>query len=262
MLLNLEGFQYATPLHLNMGYYCIRLSERASILCTIILPWVKYEYKRLPMGLCNSPYIFQEKMNEIFRGIGFIIAYINDILIITKSDWSGHLNKLKLVLKFLRSNGFKCNIEKSYFGQTEMEYLGFWVTQTGIRPINNKEEAIVNMTSPKNQKQIFSFIVLVDYYRDMWAKQSYLLQPLTALTPNKVNFKWTVVEQKPFDEIKQIVACDNLLIYLDFNKQFDVHIYSIGFQVGLFIRQDSKSIAFYRHKLTGPKTRYTVTEKE
>ena len=39
MLLKLEGFQYATPIDLNMGYYHIQLSENASNLCTIILPW-------------------------------------------------------------------------------------------------------------------------------------------------------------------------------------------------------------------------------
>ena len=59
ILLNLEGFQYATSLELNMVYYHIRLSDQASNLCTIILPWRKYKYKRLPMGICNSPDIFQ-----------------------------------------------------------------------------------------------------------------------------------------------------------------------------------------------------------
>ena len=39
MLLKLEGFQYATLLDLNMGYYNIRLIENASNLCTKILPW-------------------------------------------------------------------------------------------------------------------------------------------------------------------------------------------------------------------------------
>ena len=70
MLLNLEGFQYATSLDLNMGYY-ISISEQASNLCTIIPPWVKYRYKRLPMGL--SPYLenFQEKINEMFRVFNF-----------------------------------------------------------------------------------------------------------------------------------------------------------------------------------------------
>ena len=85
MLLKIEGFQYATPLDLNMGCYHIGLSEEASNLCTIIIPWVKHKYKRLPMGVCNPPDIFQEKMNEMFRGIGFIRAYIYDLLIITTS---------------------------------------------------------------------------------------------------------------------------------------------------------------------------------
>ena len=58
------------------------------------------------------------------------------------------------------------------------------------------------MMPPKNQKQVLSFIGLVKYYRDLWAKQSHLLQPLTVLTPKKVKFKWTFVEQKSFDEIK------------------------------------------------------------
>ena len=59
MLLNLEGFRYATLLGLNMGYYHIWLSKNASNLCMIILPWGKYWYKCLPMGVDNSPYIFQ-----------------------------------------------------------------------------------------------------------------------------------------------------------------------------------------------------------
>ena len=72
MLLNLEGFQYATSLDLNMGYYLIRISDQASSLCTIILPWGNYCYKRLPMGVHNSLGIFQEKMNKILRGFEFI----------------------------------------------------------------------------------------------------------------------------------------------------------------------------------------------
>ena len=67
ILLKLEGFQYATLLDLNMVYYHIRLSENASTLCMIILLWVKYRYKRLPMGVANLPYIFRQKMNDSFH---------------------------------------------------------------------------------------------------------------------------------------------------------------------------------------------------
>ena len=42
MLLKLEGFQYATPLDLSMGYDHIRLIKNESNLCTIIILWGKY----------------------------------------------------------------------------------------------------------------------------------------------------------------------------------------------------------------------------
>ena len=57
LLLKLEGFQYATSLNLNMGYYHIELTSLSKSLCTIVTPWGKYKYQCLPMGLCNSPNI-------------------------------------------------------------------------------------------------------------------------------------------------------------------------------------------------------------
>jgi hypothetical protein len=68
VLQKLEGFTYATALDLNMGYYTIRLDTDASRICTIIFPWGKYSYKRLPMGIAGSPDIFQVKMSELKFG--------------------------------------------------------------------------------------------------------------------------------------------------------------------------------------------------
>ena len=84
------------------------------------------------MGVSNSPDTFQEKMDKMFRGFEFIRAYIDDMLIITKGDWSNHLEKLEQTFQKLKYNGIKLNMEKSSFGKTEMEYLGFWVMRTGI----------------------------------------------------------------------------------------------------------------------------------
>ena len=72
------------------------------------------------MGVSNSLGIFQEKMNEMFRGFEFIQVYIDDLLIINKSDWSDNLEKLELTLKKLNNNRLKRNIEKSLFGKTKM----------------------------------------------------------------------------------------------------------------------------------------------
>jgi hypothetical protein len=45
LMLKLEGFQYATSLDLNMGYYHIELSADSKAYCMIVLPWGKYEYR-------------------------------------------------------------------------------------------------------------------------------------------------------------------------------------------------------------------------
>jgi Reverse transcriptase (RNA-dependent DNA polymerase) len=106
---------YVTSLDLNMGDYHIVLSPHARNLCTIVLPFRKYEYQRLPMELCNSPDIFQEKMSELMAGLDFIRAYIDDLLVITKGSYIEHLNKLEVVLTRLQDTGLKVNANKSFF---------------------------------------------------------------------------------------------------------------------------------------------------
>ena len=98
MLLNLEDFTHASSLDLNMGYYHIELSPGTKQLCTILLLWGEYEYQKLPIGVCDSPNIFHEKISESFKGFDTIRAYIYNILVITKNDFADHLRALEQVL--------------------------------------------------------------------------------------------------------------------------------------------------------------------
>ena len=102
-----------------MGYYHIELCPNSKKLCTIVLPWGKYEYQKLPMGLCNSPDIFQEKMNELFAGFEYVRAYIDDLLCISNGTYEDHLIKLDKILDKLKKAGFKVNAKKSFFCQKE-----------------------------------------------------------------------------------------------------------------------------------------------
>ena len=116
------------------------------------------------------------------------------------------MEKLELTPHKLNDNRLNYNTEKSFFGQTEMEYIGFWVTRTGIQPINKKVEAIMNLMPTTSKKWMKYFIGLVNYCRDMWSRSSHLLQPFTEFTSYEVRLKWTDVEQKAFYDIKQAVA--------------------------------------------------------
>ncbi len=96
-LQELEGFTYATTLDLNMGCYTIRLDPTATKMCTIIFPWGKYLYQRLPMGFAGSADIFQEEMGNLMATLEYVRAYIDDLLVITKGSLDDHLDKLKQV---------------------------------------------------------------------------------------------------------------------------------------------------------------------
>ena len=74
MLSKLEVSHYATPFNLSMVYDHIQLTEDGSNSCTIIIPWAKYHYKRLPTGVSNSPDIFQQKMSNLFQVIYLVIS--------------------------------------------------------------------------------------------------------------------------------------------------------------------------------------------
>ncbi len=87
----IEVFFYATALDLNMGYYTIILDPDVSKICTIIFPWRKYSYKRLPMGIAGSPDIFQEKVLELMGTLEYVRAYLDDLLCISKFSLEDHL---------------------------------------------------------------------------------------------------------------------------------------------------------------------------
>jgi len=231
-------------------------------LCTVVLPWGKYEYLRLPMGLCNSPNIFQEKMSELMVGLEFARAYLDDLLLITKGDLDEHFDQLEQALTKLSEAGLKINASKKSFCQTELEYLGYWITRNGIHPIAKKVEAFLKIKEPTNVKQLQRFIGMINYYRDIWPQRSHLLAPLTALTSAKVKWNWTKEHQLAFDEMKQVMTRETLLAYPNFSEPFDIHTDASLLQLGACISQNRKPIAFYSCKLNLAQTGYTTTERD
>jgi hypothetical protein len=72
MLQELENISFATSLDLNMGYYTIRLDPDVQKMCTLVTPFGKYQYLKLPMGMSCSPDIFQEKVSSLMQHLEFV----------------------------------------------------------------------------------------------------------------------------------------------------------------------------------------------
>ena len=80
------------------------------------------------MGLCNSLDILQEKINELFTDLDYIRAYIDDIIVLTKSTWEDHFVHLEQVSTQIIKAGIKVNANKTFFGKSKLEYLGYYIT--------------------------------------------------------------------------------------------------------------------------------------
>ncbi len=110
ILQELEGFTYATALNLNMGYYTIRLDPMVSKMCTIIFPWGKYSYKRLPMGFGGSADIFQAQITDLMAFLKYVQAYMDNLLIVTRGILDQHFQQMETVLTRFHDTGLKVNV--------------------------------------------------------------------------------------------------------------------------------------------------------
>jgi hypothetical protein len=257
-LQELEGFTYATTLDLNMGYYIIRLDPTAAEMCTIIFPWGKYLYQRLPMEFARSADIFQEEMGNLMAALEYIRAHIDNFLVITKSSHDDHLGKLEQVFIWLRNAGLEINATKSFFCTQEMEYLGYILTRGGIKPQPKKVQAIPVLNPPKSFKEVWCFLGMVQYYSDMWKKGSEMLALLTDLVgecretkstkktgTNKKPWRWESIHQQAFDNVKDTIVKEVVLDYPDFTKPFKIYTDASTTQFGAVITQGNRPIVLF-----------------
>ena len=55
------------------------------------------------------------------------------------------------------------------------------MTRGRIKPQQKKVQAILALNPPNNVKELWHFLGMVQYYRNMWAKRSEMLAPLSDL---------------------------------------------------------------------------------
>jgi hypothetical protein len=133
------------------------------------------------MGFAGSADIFQAEMGNLMASLEYVWACIDDLLVIIKGSLGDHLAKLETVFIKLKDAGLKVNAAKLFFCMAETEYLGYILTRGGVKPQQKKVQAILALNSPNNVKELRRFLGMVQYYRDMWAKHSEMLVPLTDL---------------------------------------------------------------------------------
>ena len=74
--------------------------------------------------------------------------------------------------------GLKYNAPKCSSGLKDIPYLGYVITQEGIKLDPNKVQGIMDLGKPNTTTETRIIIVMIHYYRDMWPRSSHILAPL------------------------------------------------------------------------------------
>ena len=248
-----------------MQYYTFELDEESQKACTISTPCGNYSYVKMPMGCCQSSNFCQETMESLLQDIRECDVYIDDVGVFSNS-WEHHIQSLQRILHRLQDNNFTINPLKCEWAVQETDFLGHWLTPTGIKPWKKKIDAILKLDRPRSIRDVRSFIGAVNFYRDMYPRRSHILGPLHELTGMETtkNFEklWQPKHQKAFEAMKALMAKDAFIHYPDHNKPFHIYTDASDYQLGAVIMQEGQPVAFYSRKLNAAQCNYTMMEKE
>lgn len=189
-----------TSLDLKNGFHHVRMNEKSIPYTSFVTPVGQYEYLRMPFGLTNSPRVFNRFIQLIFSELiyqGDLLVYLDDIMIATKT-YSEHYEILKKVFRLAKKYNLQFRLDKCFFGFDEVEYLGYLVSESGIRPSVKHVDAMLTYPVPKNQKQVRQFLGLASYFRRFIPNFSLVAKPLYDLVKKDVNFVFGETEQNVF----------------------------------------------------------------
>ena len=215
----LNGATYFSTLDLCAGYHHIPLDKSSIPKTAFNSPFGKFEYIKVPFGLAQAPAYFQELMTGILKDFPFAIAYLDDIIIFSKTPQE-HLSHICMVFEKLRTANLSMKKSKCNFFSKEIQYLGHILSATGIRPLPSKTQAIQHMNPPTTPKQVRAFLGLVGYYRKFIKGFAKVAKPLTLLTRQQVKFEWTSDHQTAFEHLKNAIVQAPILHYPNPNKTY------------------------------------------
>ena len=170
----------------------------------------------MPFGLVNAPSVFQKTINKVLHDakIKNAIVYVDDILIPSKDVEEG-LNRLDEVLRLLKNGGLTLKLNKCNFFMNTMDFLGFEVNSTGIRPGSRKTAAISKFPTPRNQRDLRQFLGLSGFFRRFIKNYAVITSPLTDLLKKDKAWTWGTLQDEAFQLVKTLLTQRPLLALYD-----------------------------------------------
>ncbi|KAL0152686.1 hypothetical protein M9458_052409 [Cirrhinus mrigala] len=259
-----------SKLDLRSAYNLIRIRRGDEWKTAFVTPSGHYEYRVMPYGLANSPSIFQNFMNEIFRDMlhQYVVVYIDDILIYS-NDLQSHIFHVTQVLQRLRQYHLYLKGEKCEFHQTRVQFLGYYISPEGIEMDPKKITAVQDWPIPTTVKELQRFLGFANFYRRFIKGYSQITSALTSLLKGaKKTITWTPAAQAVFIQLKTAFCTAPILKHPDPNLPFVVEVDAATTGVGATLSQWHGKppvlhpCAYFSKKLSPAEQNYDVGNRE
>jgi hypothetical protein len=264
-----QGAKFFTSLDIREGYHKVRMKEGEEWKTAFRTRYGHYEYLVMPFGLTNAPATFQALINDTLREYldDFVVAYLDDILIYTRTNLQDHIKQVKKVMHKLQEKGLQIKLSKCEFHQTEVNFLGSIISKKGIKMDPKKVKSIQDWPTPRSVKEVQSFLGLANFYRRFIKGFSGIARPLTDLTKKESTFTWINEHAAAFEDLKTRFTTPPILQYFDPEKEITLETDASDKAIGATISQPDdqgkrRPIAFHSRKLTGPELNYDIHDKE
>ncbi|XP_026745532.1 uncharacterized protein LOC113506895 [Trichoplusia ni] len=160
---------YMSTIDLRSGYWQVSVSPTDRDKTAFVSPFGTYRFIRMPLGLKNAPATFQRLMDRFRSGSILkdvtLLVYLDDLLVLSEGPFQKHLEDLEAVFNRLRVFGLRANRDKCHFVCSQVKYLGHLITPNGIKPDEDKVQAIQQMNEPTNLKHLRSFLQTCSWFR-------------------------------------------------------------------------------------------------
>ncbi|KAK7584188.1 hypothetical protein V9T40_005151 [Parthenolecanium corni] len=227
-----HGAQHFSKLDFKEGFLQIPLGESSKQYTAFSFEGKIYEFNVTPYGTMQSSQSFIKALQRVFCDMdAFVAVYVDDVLVFSKTE-KEHAKHLELVFAKILDANMTLNPKKCNFFRTEVPYLGFIVSDSGIQADPERIQGLLNIPPPKDLRSLQSFLGLVNFYRDHIPSCAIICEPLHRLTHKQTPFVWSELQERSFEMLKSRIARHILLSHPDFERPFyvqtDASLYGIG----------------------------------
>ena len=186
------------------GYHGVRLRKQDRHFTTFITDWGRYRYKTAPQGYIASGDGYTSRYDAIISEVKNKIKCVDDTLLYADDTQESFIQTAKY-LELCGNNGIVLNPTKFTFAADEVEFAGFNITNTDVKPCNKYLRAIQNFPTPKNLTDIRSWFGLVNQASYAFSKTE-VMEPFRELLKSGSKFEWSTELDHAFQSSKTTIV--------------------------------------------------------